>query len=128
MKNKDYGKFIVLLLVSLIFIFPFVLFMIFFNVSYLIIFLFPALSIAYLIISNKKGNKKNKYISISKKKGEFGFPFIMLGFVVIPLILSITIAFIEHLDFYTVIVFLSLASLFITSGFYIPISIYERYF
>jgi cellulose synthase/poly-beta-1,6-N-acetylglucosamine synthase-like glycosyltransferase len=34
----------------------------------------------------------------------------------------------EHLDYYTVIVFLSLVSLFITSGFYIPLSIYEKYF
>ena len=55
-------------------------------------------------------------------------PLVVFGFVVFPLLFSIIISFIDRLDLYTIVVFLSIVSLFITTGFYIPLSVYERYF
>src|SRR5919112_4118990 len=130
MKNKDNGKIIVLILSVALFIFPFIFFLTFFRATYLVVFLFPAFTIIYLIISNnkeKKQHNKKSLISENKKK-KFGLPGVIFGFIFFPLLFSIIISIIDRLDFYTIMVFLSIVSLFITTGFYIPLSVYERYF
>jgi len=112
------------------FIFPFLFFLTFFRATYLVVFLFPAFSIIYLIISNnkeKKQHNKKSFIPENKKK-VFGLPLVIFGFIFFPLLFSIIISIIDRLDFYTIVVFISIVSLFITTGFYIPLSVYERYF
>ena len=84
-----------------------------------------------MIISNSKEKRqynRNKIHLSNNKKKVFGLPLVVFGFVVFPILFSIIISFIDRLDFYTIIVFLSIVSLFITTGFYIPLSVYERYF
>ncbi|MBA3750562.1 MAG: glycosyltransferase family 2 protein [Nitrosopumilus sp.] len=78
--------------------------------------------------NKKRNNKKTKFLFVNSGKSTIGFPFIILGFMLLPLIISIAIAFTEDLDFYTIIILTGLASIFVTSGFYIPLSVYEKYF
>jgi hypothetical protein len=97
MGNRNSDRIIVLVLVVVVFIFPFTLFAIFFNVIYLIIFIFPISTIIHLYISyNKekknKNSKKKNYLNFRLNQ-KIGFPFIMLGFVILPLVFSISIAF-----------------------------------
>ncbi len=79
-------------------------------------------------ISKKKKHNTKKILLLNNVRRSLGFPFIFFGFVFLPLIVSIAIVITEHLSFYTVIIFMGLTSLFVTSSFYIPLAIYEKYF
>ena len=132
MKNKNADKLIVILITLIIFAFPFLLITLFLSPVFLILLVSPASSILYLLIKikNKNKNKKqNGTHSNSLKYGRIiGFPFIIVGFALIPLIVSFAIAFTEGVDYYTVIILMGVSALFVTTSFFIPLSVFEKYF
>lgn len=130
MKNKTADKLIVILITLIIFAFPFLLITIFLSPVFLILLVSPASSILYLLIKIKNKNKKqNGTHSNSLKYGRIiRFPFIIVGFALIPLIVSFAIAFTEGIDYYTVIILMGVSALFVTTSFFIPLSVFEKYF
>ncbi len=129
MKNEYIDRAVVLFLALAVFSIPFLLFFLFVNLAFLFLFVSPAFSIIYLILRiNSKRKSGKKLVDYKTRSRSIGFPFIVFGFVFIPLFVSVVIAFTAALDLYSVVVLMGLNSLFITSSFFIPLSIYEKYF
>ena len=130
MENENSGKYLALLFTSIIFIFPFFLIIFFVSPTFLVLLLSPASSLIYIIIDikNKKRKGNGLHVPSIKYRGVIGFPFIIFGLVFIPLIVSFYIAFAAGLDYYIVIMLMGMCSLFVTSSFFVPLSVYDRYF
>jgi cellulose synthase/poly-beta-1,6-N-acetylglucosamine synthase-like glycosyltransferase len=127
---------IVITLLSLIFLIPILLVMFFLNFIFLIVLVSPASSIVYLLItssnnnnnSNNNHNNNNKVLKKNYKRSTIGFPFIIVGFVIIPFLASIVIISELSISLFSVVILLGLVWIFITSTFYLPLSVYQKYF
>jgi peptidoglycan-N-acetylglucosamine deacetylase len=128
MKNEKSRLIIILTLVSLIFLIPILLVIYFLNFLFLAVLVSPASSITYLLLTKNKNNNKNKLRDKTYKRRSIRFPLIIVGFVLVPFLVSMVIISELSLSVFSVVILLGLVWIFITSSFYLPLSVYQKYF
>jgi cellulose synthase/poly-beta-1,6-N-acetylglucosamine synthase-like glycosyltransferase len=126
--DEKFRLIIVIIAASLVFLIPFILVISLSSLIFLIVLVSPAASIVYLLITVNISNKTNNKSRLNYKGTSIRFPFIVFGFVLVPLLISMGFALEVSFNIYPVIILVGLVSVFITSGFYLPLSIYEKYF
>jgi cellulose synthase/poly-beta-1,6-N-acetylglucosamine synthase-like glycosyltransferase len=126
--DEKFRLIIVIIIASLVFLIPFILVISLSSLIFLMVLVSPAASIVYLLVTINNGNKTNNKGRFNYKRTSIRFPSIVFGFVFVPILISMVIASRVSFNIYSVIILLGLVSVFITSGFYLPLSIYEKYF
>jgi cellulose synthase/poly-beta-1,6-N-acetylglucosamine synthase-like glycosyltransferase len=126
MVNEKNSLKIVVILISFIIVLPIIAITLLLTYIFLIALIPTALSFAYLLIELKK-QQSNKYSKYGNNK-RLQLPFIVFGLWIIPLIIQIVIVISYSFDVYSIIISFGMSLTFITTCFYLPLSIYQKYF